>query len=78
MPANTIKEFNPFEQYSEGGKLTKQFVDYVLNLVDTNLPKAFAVFRSIKGSGKTIEGADYDLLEVSIKDAYIKLNTLIK
>lgn len=68
--SNLPKPFNPFEAYSEGGNLTQEFVDYMLNLVDTNLSQAYATFKNMKKSGYKIDVNLHEVIEEAIQRAY--------
>ena len=67
---NVPKAQDPFSDYSEKGKLTREFVDYVLNLVNTNKSKAYSIFMKIKKSKLGIEGSWYCEIEEAIQEAY--------
>jgi ribosomal protein S8 len=64
------EQFNPFTAYVIEGKATREFVDYVLKLIDTNLSQAYATFKNIKTNKVEIQLEYYLELEEAIKKAY--------
>lgn len=63
-------EFDPFVEYSVNDTLTRDFVDYVISLTDTHLKKAYAIFRSITKSQKSIRVDWYQELDYLITQKY--------